>query len=65
MIAIDFTGTLRKILRRLKHEKLAPILAEWGAIDKTTVTEILQDETLKTKKAIVEKLLNECKVSCD
>ena len=63
MIAADFTGAIRKILRRFKHDKLASVLAEWGVIEKDSFTEVLENDSLKTKKAVVEGLLDLCKVS--
>ncbi|XP_072013905.1 centromere protein N-like [Amphiura filiformis] len=61
MIAVDFVGALRKLLRRFKHDKLASVVAEWGVIEKHTAKEVFQNQTLKTKKAVVEGLLDACK----
>ena len=63
MIAADYTSAIRQILRRLKRDKLESVLREWDAFEKESVTTVLQNKTLKTKKAVVEGLVDLCQVS--
>lgn len=60
MIAADYTSAIRQILRRLKRDKLESVLREWDAFEKESVTTVLQNKTLKTKKAVVEGLVDLC-----